>query len=97
MIRISGGRINVAKEFKGCDSFRVQVHPDWFLSHQGVGLVEGAQDLALPRACIANDKDGVSDVPQFLQLNHFQDKMVLGLQPKILWNNNVSYVPDRVE
>lgn len=57
-----GGSINEAKEFKCGDGLGIQVHPYWFLTHQGIRLVQGAQDLALAGACVADDKDGVPDM-----------------------------------
>lgn len=78
------GRIDESKELKRGDCLWVEVHPDRPLPQQCVRLVEGAQDLALARACVANDKDGVSDVTQFLQLHHFQDKVLFSLQTQFL-------------
>lgn len=84
ILPLPGGRVDEAKELVGGDGFRVEVHPHGFLSHEGIAPVEGAQDLALAGAGIADDEDGVSDVTQLLQLNHFQHKVVLSLQPQPL-------------
>ena len=36
-------------------------------------------------ASVADDEDGVSDMPQLLQLHHLQHKVVLRLKSKVLW------------
>jgi len=49
-------------------------------------LYEDGRPLRYTLTCagIADDKDGVPDLDQFLQLYHFQNKVVLSLKTQVL-------------
>ena len=57
VLPFSGGRVDVPKQFISGHCLGVEVHPDWFQFHVGIGFVEGAKDSALPSASVANHKD----------------------------------------
>ena len=80
----SGGRIDESKQLERGDCLRVEVHPHRLLLHEGVRPVQAAQDLALARASVANDEDGVTHMAQLLQLDYLQDEVIFSLQPLLL-------------
>ncbi len=84
----SGGRINESKQFKCCDGLRVEVHPHRLLFHESIRPVQAAQDLALARASVTDDEDGVTHMTQFLKLDYFQDKVIFSLKSLFLQQNS---------
>ena len=78
--------IDIAKELIVGDGLGVKVLPDGLQLHDLVGLVERAQDPRLAGTGIPDDKDGMPHVEQLLQLDYLQNKVILGLQTKLLQN-----------
>ncbi len=89
VLPLSCGWVDESKQLKRGDCFGVQIHPHWLQAHKRVRLIEGTQYLALSRASITDDKDGVPDVTKLFQLNNFEEEVVLSLQAKLLGEKEV--------